>query len=231
MDRIRGEYQESLRLSVRHHERTGDGLAGRVTPQILLLHANEVGAANWDDLFTWLSATGHAFVPADQVMQDPLFKNPPDYVGTHGPGYWDRMLAVRRAEEARSAATALLAQQSAAWNRGDLEMFCSVYADDTTFISPSGLTRGRDQVLARYRTRYPDKAAMGRLDLEILEMRLAEGTEVSMLGDARPSRVHGLTITARWTLEYPDREAATGLTLLVLRPGPDGWQIVQDASM
>jgi hypothetical protein len=52
-----------------------------------------------------------------------------------------------------------------------------------------------------------------------------------MLGDARPSRVHGLTITARWSLAYPDREPATGLTLLVLRPGPEGWRIVQDASM
>jgi len=231
MARVANAYLESLHLSVRHHESTGDDLAGRMTPQILLLHANEVGAANWDALFTWLEDAGHRFVPADQVLADPLFTEPPAYVGTHGPGYWDRLLSVRRDDAARAAARALLEEQSAAWNRGDLEAFCAVYADDATFVSPSGLTQGRDAVLARYRKRYPDQAAMGHLSLEILEMRTAEGMEVSMLGDARPSRVHGLTLAARWTLAYPDKEAATGLTLLVLRPGPQGWLIVQDASM
>ncbi|MCZ6601111.1 MAG: SgcJ/EcaC family oxidoreductase [Acidobacteria bacterium] len=231
MERIGLEYLESLHLSVRHHEQTGDQLAGRVTPQILLLHANEVGAARWDELFTWLADTGHRFVPAHEILADPIFASPPAYVGTHGPGYWDRLLAVRRGNEARAAARDLLREQAAAWNRGDLEAFCSVYADDATFVSPSGLTRGRDQVLERYRKRYPDQAAMGHLSLDVLEIRPAEGTEVSMLGDARPSRVHGLTITARWTLAYTDRDAATGLTLLVLRPGPQGWRIVQDASM
>jgi peptidoglycan/xylan/chitin deacetylase (PgdA/CDA1 family) len=73
MERISSEYLESLRLSVRHHERTGDKLEGRVTPQILLLHANEVGAANWDALFTWLAATGHRFAPAGEVMTDAVF--------------------------------------------------------------------------------------------------------------------------------------------------------------
>jgi len=231
MERISAEYLESLRLSVRHHERTGDKLEGRVTPQTLLLHANEVGAANWDALFTWLAATGHRFAPAGEVMADAAFAAPPAYLGTHGPGYWDRLLAQRRGEEARTAARDLLTLQTEAWNRGDLAAFCSVYDDDATFVSPSGLTRGRDQVLERYRSRYPDQAAMGRLSLEVLEMRTAEGMEVSMMGDARPSRVHGLTVVARWTLAYPDREAATGLTLLVLRPGPDGWRITQDASM
>lgn len=231
MDRLGLEYLESLHLSVRHHEHTGDRLAGRVTPQILLLHANEVGAANWDALFAWLAETGHHFVPAEAILADPIFATPPAYVGTHGPGYWDRLLAVRRGAEARAAAHDLLQEQTAAWNRGDLPAFCSVYAEDATFVSPSGLTHGREQVLARYRKRYPDQTAMGQLSLEILEIREAAGMEVSMLGDARPSRVHGLTITARWTLTYPDREAATGLTLLVLRPGPGGWRIVQDASM
>ena len=31
--------------------------------------------------------------------------------------------------------------------------------------------------------------------------------------------------------DYANREPATGLTLLVVRPGPEGWRIVQDASM
>ena len=36
---------------------------------------------------------------------------------------------------------------------------------------------------------------------------------------------------ARWTLTREAQEELTGLTLLVLRPRGDGWEIVQDASM
>jgi hypothetical protein len=32
-------------------------------------------------------------------------------------------------------------------------------------------------------------------------------------------------------LADPDKEAASGLTLIVLHPRGDGWSIVQDASM
>jgi len=113
--------------------------------------------------------------------------------------------------------TALLAAQAAAWSRGDLEGFCSVYAEDTLFLSPSGLTRGRAEVLARYRQRYPDAAAMGRLTLEVLEVR--PGADQA-------------GVAARWTLAYPDRPELSGLTLLVLaRDERAGWRIVQDASL
>lgn len=136
--------------------------------------------------------------------------------------------------QAEATVRELLAEQAAAWSRGDLEAFVRSYADDTLFVSPSGLTRGRDEVLARYRRRYPDRAAMGRLTLDVEELRLTTGPEVSMLGDARPGDVHGARVVARWTLEYPDdlsRETLTGLTLIVFERRPDGWVIVEDASM
>jgi uncharacterized protein (TIGR02246 family) len=117
---------------------------------------------------------------------------------------------------------AVLQTQVAAWNRGDLTAFCEVYGDDATFLSPSGLTRGRQAVLERYQKRYPDKVAMGTLALEPIETRLAPPGET-----AAPLVV---TIAARWTLSYPDKPAATGLTLLVLHRLGARWQIVQDAS-
>ena len=58
----------------------------------------------------------------------------------------------------------LIQAQAAAWNRGDLEAFCGVYADDAVFVSPTGVTKGRAEVLARYRKRYPDQKAMGQLE-------------------------------------------------------------------
>jgi peptidoglycan/xylan/chitin deacetylase (PgdA/CDA1 family)/ketosteroid isomerase-like protein len=225
------DYQAALRLAVRHHERTGDRLFGRETPQILLLHANAVGAAQWDRLFTWLRASGHRFASADEVLRDPAFAEPHAYVGPRGPGLWDRLLVERQTAGARREIEQLLETQAAAWSRGDLEAFCSVYSDDALFVSPSGLTRGRDEILRRYREKYVDREGMGRLTLEVVEFQAVQGTEISMLGDARPSRIHGASVAARWRLAYPDREGADGWTLIVLRAGPAGWKIVQDASM
>ena len=112
---------------------------------------------------------------------------------------------------------ALLHDQAAAWNRGDLPDFCAVYADDATFISPSGLTSGRQAVLDRYRKKYVDKAGMGSLNLDVIEVRKLHAGSASVI--------------ARWTLSWPDKPKADGLTLLVLRKTRTGWRIVQDASM
>ena len=133
-------------------------------------------------------------------------------------------------EEAKSEIEALIQEHAAIWNRGDLEAFAAVYAEDAVFLSPSGVTRGRDEVLARYQDRYPDRAAMGTLALEVLDMRFAYGE----VGDDGHRAVTGVSVAGRWSLSYPDedREDASGLTLIVLRPGPRGdWLIVQDASM
>lgn len=127
--------------------------------------------------------------------------------------------AASRASDADASVAAELAArldlQAAAWSRGDLDAFASVYAEDALFLSPSGTTRGRAELVERYRRRYPDAAAMGRLTLEVLEVRA--GTDTA-------------GVAARWTLSYEDRPQATGLTLLVFRKTADGWQIVQDAS-
>ena len=121
-------------------------------------------------------------------------------------------------------AKAFLADQVGAWNRGDLEAFCSVYDEDATYASPSGLVRGRAAVLSRYRKRFPDRAAMGTLRLEVLEARAAADPD----GDR--GAVDAVSILARWRLAYPDKPEASGLTLLVVRPRESGWAIVQDAS-
>lgn len=232
--RIAEEYHETLHVEIRGHEAVGDELFGRPVPQILLLHGTEVSAAQWDRLFTWLEATGHRFATADEVLADPAFAEPHHYVGRYGPGLWDRIAAERRTRADLAEVQALLTRQAEAWSRGDIEGFTSVYAEDATFISSTGLTQGRQAVLDRYRRRYPDRAAMGTLSLEVVEARPAAGMEVTMLGGARPSRVHGVSVVARWKLSYPqggERKDAEGLTLVVLRRGANGWEIVQDASM
>lgn len=228
---IADDYHAALRFSIRHHERRGDRLLGRKTPQILLLHANAIGAAEWGRLFAWLEGTGHRFARVDEVLAEPTLGDPPAVVAPYGYGAWDRLWQVRGEEQAREGATAVLNTQAEAWNAGDLEAFCTVYADDAAYVSSTGVTRGREAILARYRQRFPDRAAMGTLSFEVVETRSASGVEFTLLGDAAPGRVHGVSIVARWCLTYPAREPAEGLTLLVLRRRGEGWEIVQDASM
>jgi uncharacterized protein (TIGR02246 family) len=124
-------------------------------------------------------------------------------------------------QDPRDAVMKRIADQVAAWNRGDIEAFCSVYAEDALFLSPSGATRGRQAVVERYRKRYPNREAMGTLKIETIEIRV-------LPAEGQPQAV---TVAGRWTLGYVDKPAASGSTLLVLRPKSDDWQILQDASM
>jgi uncharacterized protein (TIGR02246 family) len=120
------------------------------------------------------------------------------------------------AEIARHPAIAVLKQQALAWSRGDIDAFCSVYAEDALFVTPTGLTRGREAVRSRYKAKYPDAAAMGTLTLEPMDLR--------DFGDT-------VAVAAKWTLAYPDRPAATGWTLIVLHGVAGKWVVMQDASM
>ena len=230
--RVAHAYHESLHLSVRHHRETSRELFEREVPQILLLHGTAIGAAEWDELFSWLEAEGFRFATVDEVLTDPVFERAPHFLGPRGPGLWDRFLDERWRADADSAVRALFAEQVAGWNRGDIEAFVSAYADDALFVSASRITRGRQEVVARYRQRYPDGNAMGRLTLEIEEIRLTAGGEVSMLGDAVPGRVHGARVLARWTLVREGEQISrSGPTLVNLERRAGRWWIVEDASM
>ncbi|MBS2027064.1 MAG: SgcJ/EcaC family oxidoreductase [Deltaproteobacteria bacterium] len=231
MAEIAADYQAALRIHVEHFEAESDKLFGHAVPEIVLLHAEEVSAAQWDAFFTWLESTGHRFAGVDEVMADPAYQTRQTYVGPHGISLWDRIRVERRKLDATSAIAKFLQVQVAAWNRGDLETFTRAYADDATFVSPSGFNSGRAAVLERYKRKYPDRKAMGRLSLELQETRLLEGDEFTYFGDTVPSHIQGATVAARWKLELDGKPAATGTTLLVLRPVGDGWEILQDASM
>lgn len=115
-----------------------------------------------------------------------------------------------------AAVTSMLTSQARAWNEGDLKAFCAVYVDDAVFVSPSGITRGRQAVLERYQKRYPDKKAMGTLSFIFEDVRV-DGPAAS--------------VVAQWALSYPDKPAAKGHTLLTLKRQGDKWLIVHDASM
>ncbi len=67
----------------------------------------------------------------------------------------------------------ILAQQSKAWNEGNLESFMQGYwkNDSLKFIGKSGITYGWQKTLDNYKKNYPDAATMGKLDFTILETK------------------------------------------------------------
>jgi ketosteroid isomerase-like protein len=229
--RLGEDYQHALRLQSLLYTAAGDALFSRATPQVLLIHANAVGAAQWDALFAWMKARGFRFATADEVLADPALADAPAFLGRYGGSLWDRIRHVRRQAAAREQVAKLLEKQAADWNRGDLAAFTSVYDEDAVYVSPTGVTRGRAAVLDRYRTRYPDAAAMGTLRLEILELRDVWGPEVTPLGDATPGGVHGASVVARWSLQREGAPPSSGHTLIVLQRSGNTWRIVHDASM
>lgn len=231
MTRLGEDFQHALRLQALLYTSEGDALFERPTPQIILLHANAVGATQWDALFTWMKGRGFRFATADEVLADPALAEAPAFLGRYGGSQWDRIRHVRRQDKAREQIAALLKQQAADWSRGDLAAFTSVYDENAVFISTSGITRGRAALLERYRTRYPDGAAMGTLDFEVVELKDLWGPEVTPLGDATPGAVHGASVVARWTLRREGAAPTSGRTLMVLQRAGSTWRIVHDASM
>lgn len=67
----------------------------------------------------------------------------------------------------------LIEEQRQAWNAGDKEKFMQTYwrSDSLMFIGKSGVTYGWQKTLENYKKGYPDTAAMGKLDFNILEVK------------------------------------------------------------
>ncbi|MDP9148257.1 MAG: hypothetical protein M3N22_11410, partial [Acidobacteriota bacterium] len=82
------------------------------------------------------------------------------------------------------AVKALLLQQQADWNRGDVTAFMRGYWDSPqlSFAGGTNFTRGWKPVLEQYQHSYPDKAAMGHLDFSSLEVRPLGSDAALVLG-------------------------------------------------
>jgi uncharacterized protein (TIGR02246 family) len=120
-----------------------------------------------------------------------------------------------RRDEDRTAIEAVLRAQQAAWNQGDVDAFLTAYwhSPELTFSGSSGVSRGWDGVLARYKKNYPDRAAMGHLDFSQLEFRFLGRDAALVLG--------------RWHLKR-DQGDIGGVFSLVWERFPEGWKIIHD---
>lgn len=129
----------------------------------------------------------------------------------------DRVCAdeTKERESDRRAIHGVLAAQQEAWNRGDVDAFLVGYwhSPELAFSGSSGVSRGWDGVLARYKKNYPDRAAMGHLDFSNLEFRFLGADHALVLG--------------RWHLKR-DKGEIGGVFSLVWQRFPEGWRIIHD---
>lgn len=108
-----------------------------------------------------------------------------------------------------------LQTQADAWNDGDIERFMRdyVHSEELTFVSDGDIHRGWNAACERYRTRYPDRSAMGRLTFSELEVRML-GRQAAL-------------VVGRWRVDRDVRPVAGRFTLVMeIRAGR--WRIVHD---
>lgn len=111
----------------------------------------------------------------------------------------------------------LLAAQTVAWNRGDVESFMQTYwkSDSLMFIGKSGVTRGWQKTLENYKKGYPDTTAMGKLSFNIITVEQLSPASFFVVG--------------KWMLKRTIGDLSGHYTLL-LRKIKGQWVIVADHS-
>jgi ketosteroid isomerase-like protein len=115
----------------------------------------------------------------------------------------------------REAIDVVLRAQQSAWNRADVDAFLEGYwySPELTFSGSSGVARGWDAVLARYKKNYPDRAAMGQLSFSDFEFRFLGPDAALVLG--------------KWHLQR-EKDELGGVFTLVWQRFPEGWKIIHD---
>ncbi|HTK38877.1 MAG TPA: DUF4440 domain-containing protein [Pyrinomonadaceae bacterium] len=110
---------------------------------------------------------------------------------------------------------AVMNDQVAAWNRGDIDGFMRGYwnSEKLTFVSGTNITRGWQPTLDRYKKNYDSRAKMGTLAFSDLEITVLSKDAAVVLGS--------------WSLTR-EKDNPHGKFTLVFRKFKDGWRIVQD---
>ena len=116
---------------------------------------------------------------------------------------------------AENAIRAVLTEQVAAWNRGDVDSCMTSYwkSEKTEFVGSSGIFRGWQAVLERYRKTYPDRSATGTVTFTDLEVTMLSSSAALVVGKYHLVRES----------DHPE-----GVFTLVFRKFPEGWRIIND---
>lgn len=118
-------------------------------------------------------------------------------------------------EKAKSAIRKVMDDQTAAWNRGDIEAFMQGYwnSRELKFVSGDSITKGWQPTLDRYKKNYDSKAKMGVLTFSGLEINVISKDAAVVLGSFALQR---------------EQDNPKGKFTLIFRKFKDGWKIVHD---
>jgi ketosteroid isomerase-like protein len=116
-----------------------------------------------------------------------------------------------------TAVRKILSDQSAAWNRGDIEGFMKGYweNDSLMFIGQNGITYGWSNTVNNYKKNYPDAAAMGKLSFTIISVKNLSAEYFHVTGKWHLQR----------TMDHPE-----GYFTLLFRKIKGQWFIIADHS-
>jgi len=126
------------------------------------------------------------------------------------------LVAADRPDSPRAAIQHVLDDQTAAWNKGDLEGFMAGYwkSPELTFSSGKERTRGWQATIERYRKRYQSE---GR------EMGQVSFSDV----DIEPLGPDSAFVRGRWKV-VNSKETLGGQFTLIFKKLPEGWRIIHD---
>lgn len=115
----------------------------------------------------------------------------------------------------KSDVVAVMDEQAAAWNRGDVDGFMRGYwkSNELVFISGDGVTHGWQMTLDRYKKNYNSREKMGALKFSDLEINVISKNAAVVLGS--------------WSLTRTG-DNPKGKFTLIFRKLADGWRIVHD---
>lgn len=110
---------------------------------------------------------------------------------------------------------AVMDEQAAAWNRGDIDAFMKGYwrSEKLVFVSTENVTRGWQATLDRYKKSYDSRSKMGTLTFSDLEFNILSKDAAVVLGS--------------WSLAR-EKDNPHGKFTLTFRKFKAGWRIVMD---
>ena len=112
---------------------------------------------------------------------------------------------------------AVLTEQTAAWNRGDLESFMAGYwkSDDLVFASGDRITRGWQPTLDNYKRTYGSREKMGTLTFSDVAANVLSKDIAVVVGS--------------WSL-IRQSDNPKGKFTVIFRRLKEGWRIIHDHS-
>lgn len=120
-------------------------------------------------------------------------------------------------DKEKAEIVSIVDKQVAAWNEGNLEKFMDTYwkSNKLVFVGGRGPTYGWQATLDNYKKSYPNKEAMGTLELKLLELSKIDTKTVFLIG--------------RFELTRKIGDLAGHFTLIIQKIG-GRWVIVSDHS-